>query len=275
MGGSYTRQGCMETHTPVTNHSLRLSGRDCLLINVGLSWIVWNHDFWVNKHVLINARPDRRWLPQLQRGVFNQQLMDGIIALHSQVINVKAGGRLRVSASFEFAACALAVRVAVTSHKHGHTTIDVTNIDRSAKRLLRRLENMRKRANRAEIRRSGRDAYAHEARSWNEFVRWLRVAFLDCRCKRKRRLKPMRHRRAIIGQLTQWTREELIDRGEPLPPEPELRRLVRLFLRYVRRGRMRCDVRDLMGDKAFAAMRVASFVQTRVEKAAGILRKTS
>lgn len=231
--------------------------------------------FWLDKHVLINARPDRRWLPQLERGVFNQQLMDRIIALHAQVVTLKAGGRLRVSASFEFAACALSVRVALTSHKHGHININVANIDRSAKRLLRRLENARKRAKRAEMRRSGHDAYKHEARSWQEFARWLRVAFLDCRCKRKRRLEPMRHRRAIINLLIGWTRAELIDRQEPLPPEHELRRFVRLFVRYVRRGRRGWGVRHLMDNQVFAASQIATFIQIRIEKAAGKTSKTS
>ena len=265
----------MHNSIPSSTHRFRLSPRDSLLINVGLSWIVWNYWFWVNNHVFINGRPDRRWLPHVDRGVYNQDLMNSIVALHARIVSLKSGGRLRVSTPFDFAACALAVRVAITSHRHGHTQIEVANIERSSKRLLRRLENTRKRAKRAQIRRSGHDAYTHETRSWKEFVRWLRVAFLDCRCKRKRRLTPTHHRRALINQLVEWTRAELIDRQEPLPPERELRRLVRLFLRYVRRGRRGWGVRHLMDNQVFAASQIATFIQIRVEKAAGKTRKTS
>lgn len=88
-------------------------------------------------------------------------------------------------------------------------------------------------------------------------------------------MTPTHHRRALIDQLVGWTRTELLDRQEPLPPESELRRLVRLFLRYVRRGRRGWSVRHLMDNHVFAASQIGTFVQIRVEKAAGITRKTS
>lgn len=145
----------MHNSIPSSTHRFRLSPRDSLLINIGFSWIAWNYQFWADNHVFINGRPDRRWLPHVDRGVFSRDLMDGIIALHTQIVSLKAGGRLRVSSSFDFAACALAVRVAITSHRHGHTNIKLASIDKLSKRLLRRLENARKRAKRAQIRRSG------------------------------------------------------------------------------------------------------------------------
>jgi hypothetical protein len=70
----------------------------------------------------------------------------------------------------------------------------------------------------------------------------------------------------MVDQLVTWTREELRDSKAHIPDDRELRRLVRLQLRYIRRGRTGFNIRDLMNDKGFAAIRLAAFVSARTEK---------
>lgn len=162
----------------------------------------------------------------------------------------------------------LAVRIAVQRHTHGHTDLNLTRMGSTSKRLLRRLEVVRKRAKRVEIRRSGLINYHLSARDWRRFVFWLRVHFLDCPCSTKRRTPPLRSRRALINQLVGWVRAELIDRKEKVPSERELRRLVRLTLRYIRLGRTGYSVLELSHDKLCAAAYLGTFVTIRMEKAA-------
>jgi hypothetical protein len=173
-----------------------------------------------------------------------------------------------VATSMEFAACALAVRVAVTRHHHGHHKLDnIARIDTSSARLLRRLETVRKRGERAEIRRLGAVGYQQSANAWRDFATWLRVHLLDCACMRKRRTPSQRYRRVLVTQFTEWARAELIDRKHKVPAERELRRLVCLGLRYVRRNRTRFSVRDLLHDRITAAAHFANFVILHDEKA--------
>ena len=264
----------MENRILSSNRPLRLSLPPRQLIVAGLGYIAANHYFWVNKIPVAGTRPDLSWACA-DKGTYDQRFMDGILALRSRLASAKGGVRLRIASAYEVAALIVAARVALKRHQHGHHRLDIDRIDWRTERLLRRLETVRKRAKRAEIKRSGQDNYRQTASEWRSFVRWLRLHFLDCRCSRKRRLTPARHRRATIDRLAAWTRAELIDRQEPLPPERELRRLVRLFLRYVRRGRRGWGVRHLMNNQVFAASQIATFVQIRMEKAAGKTRKTS
>jgi hypothetical protein len=246
---------------------IRLSARDVRFILSGLAWLAFNHQQWAEKRKLPNARPDRSWAPGLDRGAYDQKFMDSLLALHARAEALQAGRRLRVCTSFELSACALSVRVAMTRHRHGHSRLDLPRIDSSSARLLRRLESARKRAKRAEIRRSGKAAYAANALSWRKFVQWLRIHFLDCKCKRSRRYQLPRARRIQVRQFMEWARAELIDRRERVPRPIELRRLVRLALRYVRRGRTGFGIRELHNDKIRASAYFANFVTIRMEKA--------
>jgi len=247
-------------------HVIRLSARDRYLILTGLSWIGANSRLNRTESQRPYIRPDILWTQGVDKGVYDQVLLDRVLALHATVVSLKAGGRLRVATSMEFSACALAVRVAVTRHRHGHQLLDIALIDGVSARLLRRLESARKRAKRAEVRRLGAGGYAEAAQAWRNFVTWLRIHLLDCRCKQKRRTPPVRYRRVLVTQFTEWARAELIDRKHKVPAEHELRRLVRLCLRYVRRGRSRFSFWDLTHDKITASAHFANFVILHYEK---------
>jgi hypothetical protein len=258
--------GRVSMNTPSIFHVIRLSPRDRRFILIGLSWICANYHLWRCKGRLPNGRPDRVWKRNFDQGVYDQRLLDRVLALHATITSLKAGGRLRLATSMEFAVCAMAVRVAVTRHHHGHQQLDIARIDTSSARLLRRLEAARKCAKRTEIRQSGAVGYRQSAGAWCNFATWLRVHLLDCRCKQKRRPPPLRSRRVLVTQFTQWARAELIDRKHKVPAERELRRLVRLNLRYIRRCRSRFSVRDLINDRITASAHFANCVILHDEK---------
>jgi hypothetical protein len=250
--------------TPTT--VLRLTARDQQFISTGLAWIAACYQHWRSTGRYVNKRHELLWATGLDRGVFAQEHMDHLLTLQVTVGALESGGRLRLSTSMEFAACALAVRVAVTRHRHGHQLLDLDKVTVSAARLLRRIESARKRAKRADVRMQGAEEYQQAAAAWRQHVVWMRVHLLDCRCTQRRRKPPRPPRRSLVSIFTDLARAELIERGHQVPAERELRRLVRLSLRYVRRGRSRFTVRNLIDDPITAAAHFANFVILHDEK---------
>jgi hypothetical protein len=250
---------------PKANIVIRLSVRDRQLILAGLSWIVYK----LLDSGMRAIRPLQLiWAGSFDPGVFNQELADGMRALHRRVLALSPGGRLRVGSSFEIAACALAVRVYAKRQQRGRTVLVMPRVSEASKRILRRLEAARKRAKRAELRQLGLDSYRARAHNWRRFVRWIRVHIPDCGARITRSTTRRRYLRLIVDQLVSLVRTELRNRKQRLPGEAELRRLIRLALRYVRRGRRGFDVRDLTNDKLFASAYLATFITIRMEKAA-------
>ena len=204
---------------------------------------------------------------RFDRGAYSDPLMRMLLALADTVGKISfGGGRLYDMDPFQLAAMILGVRVAAQRVQHGHVQTTIGNFDRRAKRLTGWLEKLRKRSKRAFIRLHGTEQYESQEQRWLRFLRWLRVHFLDCDCMRRRRRHVSRRRRVIIDQLCTWAKAELIDRGDTVPADPELRQLVRLALRYVRRGRTKYGVRELLKDKVFGASRMANFITARLQK---------
>jgi hypothetical protein len=251
---------------------IRLSQPDRHLILAGLTWIISNYKS-LNGRMTTTSLLETTWARRFDPGVFNQELMDMIIGLRVIVMSLPPGDRLRVNTSVEIAACALAVRVAVKRHWHVRTLLVIPRVDSASRRLLRRLEAVRKRAKRAEVRQSGLNSYQARARDWQRFIRWIRVHTPDCGSIKPRSPARFGRPRLIVDKLVSWVRDELMDRKERLPNERELRRLVRLALRYTRRGRTQFGIRDLMEDKGFASVRLAAFVTVHMEKVSN--RRTS
>ena len=233
-----------------TGHSdskqiIRLSERDCRLILAGFNWIAANYQTAKSGHFTTSLK--KVWQARFDPGTFRQEFMDSLLALRTNLSSLGAGGRLRANTSYEIAACSLAVRIAIKRHRHGHTLLDIPRIEAAAKRLLRRLEVVRKRAKRAEIGQAGPEEYKRQSQDWRAFVQWVRVHVPSCSCVWRRRPAPAFRRRGIVDTLVAWTREELKDRKAEIPDDKELRRLVKLPLRYVRRGRTSFGIPDLLG----------------------------
>jgi len=263
--GHLTRMKQSQPKLPKANIVIRLSVRDRQLILAGLSWI----DYKLLDSGIRAIRPlQLTWAGSFDPVAFNQELADGMLVLHRRVLALSPGGRLRVGSSFEMAACALAVRVQVKRQQRGRTVLLIPRVNEASKRLLRRLETARKRSKRADVRQLGLNSYQVKARDWQRFIRWIRVHIPDCGSAKPRPLTRRRYLRLIVDELASRARAELIDRKERLPSERELRRLIRLAIRYVRRGRTGYDIRHLMNDKVFASAHLASFVTIRMDKSA-------
>lgn len=271
--GHLTRMKQSQPKLPKAKIVIRLSERDHRLIRAGLNWIVGNYRLSNRGARILTGRVERAWVRSFDPGSYDQDLMDGIIALRVTVVSLAPSGRLRVDTSFEIGACALAVRVVARRCRHGHTRFDMPQVDRASKRLLRRLEVVRKRAKRAEVRRSGLNSYQARAHEWQRFIRWIRVHIPDCGSTRLRRPARFGPPKMIVDKLVSWVRAELMECKQRLPNERELRRLVRLALRYIRRGRRGFSGRYFLEDKVFASAYLANFVTTRLENASS--RRTS
>jgi hypothetical protein len=246
---------------------IRLSQRDRSLILAGLDLIVGNYSLWKSGRRRFSS-VERVVNPRFDPGEYNQEFMELFPVVRKKLLPLKNYGRLRFGSSFEAAACELAVRFAITSHRHGHKRLDIPRLQPSSKRLLLRLEAVRKRAKRAEIRESSLKRYDENAHRWRKLVKWIRVHIPPCTCT-PRRPRPVGRSRTNIDTLLSWTTEELGSRQEPAPDPRELRKFVRLELSYTRRGRRHYSVADLLKDKIFSSARLATLFTIHLERCRG------
>ena len=72
-----------------------------------------------------------------------------------------------------------------------------------------------------------------------------------------------RYRKIWIDTLVGYATERLEQAGPPIPPANEIRRLVRLFVRYVRRGRYQFSILGLTKDKELAMPVLTAFILQR------------
>lgn len=246
---------------------IRLSPPQIQLIRAGVNWIANNYQARIKGRLSAGRSFAQVWKGNFDPGVYNQQFMDDVLAVHANVASLSASnGRLRFANSFQVAACALAVRVALKRHRHGHDPLDIRGIKVAAKRVLTRLEAVRKQAKRADVSLYGMDVYRQKASDWQRFVVWLRTHVASCGCIPRFRRKSPSRRSERLDVFVEWAKEELQDRKDQVPDDAELRKLVRQLLAYVRRHRTTYTERDLRDDKVFAASRFANFVTMRLEK---------
>jgi hypothetical protein len=155
--------------------------------------------------------------------------------------------RARVALDFiELNAFALAVRANARQLRHGHITLPGTKHALVRRRLLDLLEKYRWRAKRAAEKDLGLKAVAQLQERWHGFARWLSFFATSCRCGKV--LVPgscHRWRRFIIDGCRRRRKRTGDDRCGT-SHAGELRRLVRLALSEVRRGRTGWGVRTLL-----------------------------
>lgn len=118
-----------------------------------------------------------------------------------------------------------------------------SNISRTLRALHKKLETCRRRGRRATERLLGLERYRTVWNQWRGFCRRLRndpfrniLGFTD---------PVRRHRRRMIANCIKDATCGLLAAGRDVPPETQLRKLVRLGLRYVRLGRTRMGIPDL------------------------------
>jgi hypothetical protein len=133
--------------------------------------------------------------------------------------------------------CALAVRVLDKLVRHRHSDAPRADYPVAARRFLRTLENLRRRAKTATIRMIGGEAYNSLRIRWKQYTRWLRVCVLSCECG-KHIEGTKRHYADVIDRVVEIAGRELrAEHSEP-PERAILRRWATLLVHNVRRGRV-------------------------------------
>jgi hypothetical protein len=161
--------------------------------------------------------------------------------------------------AFEAAMCGLALRAAGKRERSEKSSAGSQAASRRSE-LMRTIENHRKRAGRKFKLTVGADAAAEAAMLLREYEMRLRPKSLPKWLKFR---APFKYRKVWINKLVGYATERLLEGCPPIPPATEIRRLVRLFVRYVRRGRYQFSLRKLTEDKESAMPVLAAFILQR------------
>jgi hypothetical protein len=195
-------------------------------------------------------------------GTFGDQIMQAIMDLWAK-LKGKKQKRVRLRLTFiGLSACILAVRVGREHErrlqKKKHTFLE----NRAAVAVIASLERELKRARRAYAAEAGEPAYKAMRALWFAHLRWTRMHLVYFRPQRvKTQLR--RVQRMLIDEGCERAKAGLINKNFEPPPEKELRRLVRLAVRYIRRGRLSTSVRGLIGNPRLAERFLSAFVLDR------------
>ena len=139
---------------------------------------------------------------------------------------------------FEIAALILSARATQTAVRHRYIKLRPRRYKATYQRILRKLERHRQRAKRAHIKAHGESAFRDASGRWRRLVRFVRLEFLFCTCKRRLLACPgiATIRKLRVREWMERLKRELPELGREVPPEKDLRDLVRHALRSVRRS---------------------------------------
>ena len=253
---------------------VRLSQKAMFLIAVGVNAML--DAAAINKRRLTRSIEWTR--PDGSAGtVFDTQSFGVIVALWATVGPIYRRERLQRKYRLhlnvlEFAILIAAVRQAANILRHDSEAQSAPTPEYAA-RLVRTLENHRKRGKRKAILEFGAEAYEFLQKEWHvlqyairkerpfEGLPWL----LQGHSERSRY-------RAAIDQLIEPARRGLRKEGYPEPPLEELRKLVRMALRETRRGRTSASTKDLLIKPENANAFLCEFIASRYSRWEGKLR---
>jgi hypothetical protein len=246
----------------VTAH---FTAKEADLIYVGFRTLILNHITLKNTGRSSGAHPNFLTAKFFhRRGLYNEAFMEALYAAWKD-LRATRGKPLQSSLDYvQIAGCALAVRTAVRQVRHGHMTPWDSGIQARANRLLRRLEAMRKRLKRTIKKTEGHNSFRDLASTWREFLKWLRLNLLSCRCLVRDRDPAYRSRQLLINEMVRVTTAELQAQQCPIPPARVLRKLVRDALKNVRRLRTPWTIPLLRRNPGFAAWWFGEYVMRRI-----------
>ena len=251
----------------IANHittSLRLSCREAKIIRIGLFSIANGHELW-------RARGSPPYSParmlfqrcRVDEGEYSAEDLATVSRVAATATFTSQSRRLRLD-PLELAACAFGARVTEMQVRHGHIEAWLPNHTGASRKLLAKLERLRRRAKGAYIRVRGQAAFREASRRWQSFVRFARAYFLFCRCDRPRLPFGNRDvRRRFVQDLIEYFKEELSSTGLQVPAEKELHSLVRRGLRSARRLMADMGVMTVRRNRAFLFDRICSYVIDR------------
>jgi hypothetical protein len=187
------------------------------------------------------------------RGVFDQQMMDEILALWKRLHSKsKTGGRVQMSA-VELGAAIFAIRSNIgyarrrrydcrlkSAETKNELLIDNYSFEQlkiKSHRLIHSLERHLKRANTALSKSVTRDEFAALIGRWKAHLRWMRLHIVYFKPLRpiigKRRIRQQQD----LDELMKMAERGIHNAGYRSPEPRELRRMMRLFARSTRRWR--------------------------------------
>ncbi len=203
--------------------------------------------------------------PRAGRGDYDGGLAELVQQLCEKLVQRGTFRRIQLTA-FELAGCIFAARAAQQQVRHGHMAPLARWSLTRHKQLLEKLENYRRRARRLFLKTHTVDQWQEMSVRWKQFVRWMRVSILYCRCGRPKGLVPRRWNNAVLDRVEELARRGLQDEGLTVPEAKLLRHCLRLLLRYVRRDRTDFGVRTLCECKFWTLQYLARFVEKRCRK---------
>jgi hypothetical protein len=247
----------MSTAAPAVR--FRLSPGQMSIIWPGLDLICTAHISWRDKKAaeyefpfIIYPQP-----PEFDRGTYQPPLMKNILDLWQTLRRIKkVGGRVQMN-TIDIRAAILAARLNVELlRKRRHIgrawspeTKKRLGIDKQAglevrakvTRVIRTLERHMKRANRLLLSEVSRHEFDSLMQLWKAHLRWVRLHLVYLRPWPKTMRGRKTGQQRILDQLVEMAAHGIRSEGYQ-PPEPrDLRKLMRLYVQYSRRGRVRGD----------------------------------
>lgn len=216
--------------------------------------------------------PERR-ARQLEFERQNQQPHLELLAFYRRLSAVVAGhagqNRYRICLNeFEARAGAVALRLGRRKRKPDPAS-SITNtpeMDRRRSRLLRRLVNLSRRLHRKFEAEAGKVAYAEFCKSFADYRDRILDRLYPSRKNRLHRGGSRRPWVAIVDDACQLACQGLKELGYEDTTPQKIRPLIRRFLAYARRGRIRFSIYDLYDISPFTRLRLADFIVKSWEK---------
>ena len=216
---------------------------------------------WASHRLNRYSKNEGYWrvLPhRLPPGVcFDIEFMDRILELWSWLCGlVKESGwqSHRVTLhTIDFWLLALAIKMARHQERHWSSGPPRPN-PRRWSRLLRKLRRLEKKGRRGWLRGEDADSFESYRVRWKGFKLWIQTSY-GCLCKYPALTRLSLRRRQYVARAIQ------------VPDEEELRRLVRLAFREVRRGRFPYSVPELVKGGPGACRFLVRFIKKRLQRA--------
>ena len=195
------------------------------------------------------------------------QFSDALVALAHSLRELDGQQRYRLRLNLvQILICQLALRNSANPPRAVRCEFDCDHSNARTKQLAAKLENLRKCAKRGYQQLFGLAAYTELRATWCSYLDCLRQKLSGRPLWFLRRHKPQAPRleTIVIDSLIGSVTPKLRELQSELPDSAQPRKLTRLFLRYIRRGRIDVSLRDCLCRPDVVAAELAPFIQTHI-----------
>jgi len=232
----------------------RLSPAQIAVIALGIELITGSYQTRLRKGTSPFSYLFRIYPPPrgFNRGTFNKIFMEKLLDLGNG-LTTKITTRKSVQMdTFQLRASVFAIRAYIDyvrllrrRHRRREVKAEMHIDDKSfarlkakSQRVIRSLERHMKRANRALTTAVGKEQYAALTGTWKAHLRWMRLHIAYCKPQAKPRPGRRARQQRDLDELMVIAKRGLHEEGYKPPQDKELRRLMRLYARYAREGRI-------------------------------------